>query len=249
VTGLQITPRRHRGIPVLSLQGRLDLAGATALLTTVAELARAGSRSLICDLAAMDDVSHDRMLTVFPAAARRIGAWPGHTLHLVGASPRIDHRLHRLRISRFLPVHRTLAEALPLAWSEGEATYRELMLVPDTRSPALARRCLAMLPPARPQPWPVGADVVVSELTTNAVRHVRAPFTLTLAGRPDELLIGVTDESRQEPVLRRPPADAGGGRGVQLVAALSTAWGVRLVHRGGKTVWARMSLTATPQAG
>jgi anti-anti-sigma regulatory factor len=234
---------------VLTLQGRLDLAGATALLTTVAGLSRAGSRSLICDLAEVDDLSHDRMLTVFPAAARRIGAWPGHTLHLVGASPRIDQRLDRLRISRFLPVHRTLEEALPLARSEDQATYRELTLVPDVRSPALARRCLATLPHVRPQPWPEGADLVVSELTTNAVRHVRSPFTLALAGRPDELLIGVTDASRQEPVLRTPRADAGGGRGVQIVAALSTAWGVRLVHHGGKTVWARMSLATTPQAG
>ena len=53
-------------------------------------------------------------------------------------------------------------------------------------------------------------------------------------------LYAVTDESRIVPVLPHPAACPGGGRGLHVVAALSRSWGVRLVHRRGKTVWARL---------
>jgi len=196
---------------------------------------------VIFDLTQLDGVLHDQLLTAFPAAARRIGAWPEHALHLAGASAGLDRRLDRLRISRFLPLHRTLDEALQAARHERRATYRELALSPEAHSPALARRYLAQLPSVGPQPWHEDAEVVVSELISNAVRHARAPITLALAQRTDELLIGVTDPSRQEPVLRPVRFDAAGGRGIQLVDILSTSWGVRLIHQGGKTVWARMA--------
>ena len=46
-------------------------------------------------------------------------------------------------------------------------------------------------------------------------------------------------DTRPGPVLRPAPIDpmAARGRGLQMVDALTTAWGVTL-HAGGKTVWA-----------
>jgi hypothetical protein len=240
VTEVQV--RWRRGVPVLAVHGLLNLSGATAILTAVEEQTHAGARSVVCDLTELDGVSDERLLTVFAAAQRRLGPWPEHALHLAGASPAVHHLLTRLAIDRFLSLYDTVDAALRIAQSEWGATYRELSLIPDEHSPALARGCLATLPPVGSTPWRDEAAVVVSELATNAVRHSRAAFTFALARRPTQLLIGVTDPSRQEPIMRPVHPGAFGGRGMQLVDALSDSWGVRLIHEGGKTVWARMSL-------
>ncbi|MFC6087382.1 ATP-binding protein [Sphaerisporangium aureirubrum] len=78
--------------------------------------------------------------------------------------------------------------------------------------------------------------VIVSELYTNAVRYGAAPITLRLrvAGR---CLSGeITDHGA---IFELPPhaaADDEHGRGLQIVAALSTGWGID-PHRVGKVVW------------
>jgi hypothetical protein len=75
-------------------------------------------------------------------------------------------------------------------------------------------------------------------LAGNALRHARSSFTVSLSLTDRDLLVAVTDASRHEPVLRSPGPSSTSGRGLQLVSALSSDWGVRLVHLEGKTVWA-----------
>ncbi|MBA4860541.1 ATP-binding protein [Streptomyces sp. PSKA54] len=124
---------------------------------------------------------------------------------------------------------------------------------PAPRSvPAARREVLATL-----AEWSVPPDasdtiaLIVSELSTNAVRHGRVPgrlFEVVLAYDGEKSVeIEVSDASRCRPVLPvlpgSPPAlDSESGRGLLLVAALSDAWEVR--DRGvGKTLWVRV-LTA-----
>lgn len=85
------------------------------------------------------------------------------------------------------------------------------------------------------------AEVVVSELVGNAVRHGQRRFLVSLAREHEAVRIGVTDPSPQVPLIRPGSDDAIGGRGMHLVAALSRRWGTRL-HDGGKTVWAELVL-------
>ncbi|MFC5805336.1 ATP-binding protein [Streptomyces formicae] len=91
------------------------------------------------------------------------------------------------------------------------------------------------------------AALIVAELTSNAVTHGRIPgrdFELRLLLSAPTLRIEVSD-TRGERVptapVTPPPADAETGRGLLLVVALATAWGVtdRVV---GKTVWAELTL-------
>jgi anti-sigma regulatory factor (Ser/Thr protein kinase) len=83
------------------------------------------------------------------------------------------------------------------------------------------------------------APQVLSELATNAALHARSSYTVELHLDEECLQIEVTDSSPRLPRMRRYAADATTGRGMGLVAALSSAWGTT-ANGTGKTVWARV---------
>jgi anti-sigma regulatory factor (Ser/Thr protein kinase) len=86
------------------------------------------------------------------------------------------------------------------------------------------------------------AQLVVSELATNAVLHAGTPFTvrLTLQGR--KVRLEVDDGVSRAPRERRFGPDATTGRGIGLVAEVSASWGVSM-RPGGKSVWCELSGT------
>jgi hypothetical protein len=99
------------------------------------------------------------------------------------------------------------------------------------------------------------ATLLVSELITNAVQHAGgvmnppadrtellgqvAPVMLGLSRRTSLVLIEVWDRD-QAPPLRRVADDAVGGRGLELVDALSKEWGCDILTTGGKIVWSAL---------
>ncbi|MFF3372606.1 SpoIIE family protein phosphatase [Streptomyces sp. NPDC002680] len=85
-------------------------------------------------------------------------------------------------------------------------------------------------------------ELVVSELVTNAIRYAGGPVGLRLI-REDVLICEVTDPSNTQPRLRRASTTDEGGRGLFLVAQLTTRWGCRY-GQTGKTIWAEQPLTA-----
>ncbi|WP_051831854.1 ATP-binding protein [Streptomyces violens] len=101
------------------------------------------------------------------------------------------------------------------------------------------------------------AELLVSELATNAVVHASGRYRLTLSLDIGTLRCEVADEQRQLP---RPPnrqaeskednghhenhaGAAESGRGLLLVDALSHRWGSRLIE-GGKEVWFELEIGA-----
>jgi anti-sigma regulatory factor (Ser/Thr protein kinase) len=87
------------------------------------------------------------------------------------------------------------------------------------------------------------AEIITSELVTNAVQHVcgngtkTIGVTLTHAGSPAVITVVVSDSSPQGPVRRDTPPGSEQGRGLQIVEALSAHWGWR--HEdGGKAIFA-----------
>ena len=80
--------------------------------------------------------------------------------------------------------------------------------------------------------------VMVSELTTNSVRHTRTTFTLEVDQSASEIYVAVTDTGPGNPTLRHPAPTESSGRGLQIVGALAHDWGVTHPSGdGGKTVW------------
>ncbi len=85
------------------------------------------------------------------------------------------------------------------------------------------------------------AEMVASELATNAVRHARSPFVVSLARDTATIRIAVRDASFQRPEhIVRDDCECG-GRGVRLVAALASEWGV-VEEVDGKSVWADVAI-------
>jgi anti-sigma regulatory factor (Ser/Thr protein kinase) len=85
------------------------------------------------------------------------------------------------------------------------------------------------------------AELIVSELVTNALEHgsagIPATVRIWLSSDGGSIAINVWDASPQPPVPKNAGADADSGRGLMIVAALSTDWGYSAADPG-KVVWA-----------
>ncbi|MEV6121754.1 SpoIIE family protein phosphatase [Streptomyces sp. NPDC052077] len=85
------------------------------------------------------------------------------------------------------------------------------------------------------------AELVVSELVTNAIRYGAPPIRLRLIHDGTILICEVSDSSHTAPHLRRARTWDEGGRGLLLVAQLTQRWGSRHTTEG-KTIWAELGL-------
>jgi serine phosphatase RsbU (regulator of sigma subunit) len=83
-------------------------------------------------------------------------------------------------------------------------------------------------------------EMLASELVANVVRHAKGPISLRLL-RSRSLVCEVFDGSLTTPRIRRASWTDEGGRGLQLVAALSDRWGTRYMTTG-KCIWTEQSL-------
>ncbi len=84
------------------------------------------------------------------------------------------------------------------------------------------------------------ALLIVSELVTNAITAGSATVELSLELSADCLLLRVHDQAPGLPAMGAPAPDAIGGRGLSIVDALSTEWGVQQADPG-KTTWAALA--------
>jgi anti-sigma regulatory factor (Ser/Thr protein kinase) len=87
------------------------------------------------------------------------------------------------------------------------------------------------------------AELIVSELFTNSVRHAREPHGRLIGTRFERLACGVRievhDANDRKPERQEAATDAESGRGLVLVDSLTGGhWGVSSREGVGKMVWA-----------
>lgn len=83
--------------------------------------------------------------------------------------------------------------------------------------------------------------LVASELATNAITHADSGYRLRLSLNDSGLRVDVIDSGDGTPEPQPPSWTAEHGRGLLLVDALTTAWGLEVVPDGGKLVWAELA--------
>jgi CheY-like chemotaxis protein len=121
-----------------------------------------------------------------------------------------------------------------------------MRLGPDARDVASARQFVV----DRCTEWgrPSVADdaaIVVSELVSNALVHVRSSCELTIGLRGDVLRLDVVDHAGGMPDLQAATDSDEHGRGLLLVSMLCAAWGSE-PRDDGKIVWAELRAEASP---
>jgi anti-sigma regulatory factor (Ser/Thr protein kinase) len=89
------------------------------------------------------------------------------------------------------------------------------------------------------------AELMISELATNCIRHERMSFYVTISRLPSQIRVEVTDSGSGVPTMRSPGPNDPSGRGLQIVDMLSTEWGIEPEVPAGKTVW--FSLMVEPR--
>lgn len=85
--------------------------------------------------------------------------------------------------------------------------------------------------------WLARAQLVVGELVNNAVRHGGGCLSLDVQAHDGRVFVGAADGSSVVPRTRKP--DDRGGRGLVLIEAFTSRWGVH-DHEGGKRVWVEL---------
>ena len=121
----------------------------------------------------------------------------------------------------------------------------EVVVALDARAPGAARnfvvRCLKRRVVASALD---SAELVVSELVTNSLRHGGAPMdevVVSVELMPDWFRVGVQDSGSHAVIAAQPPdLETGGGFGLNLVQMLSERWGVERLAVGGTQVWAQL---------
>ena len=125
--------------------------------------------------------------------------------------------------------------------SAGPPYSATISLPPDASAAAIARRFVEdNRDHLRPE-LIEDTQLLVSEIVTNAVLHGRPDITLKVRIDPPGIGIAVSDFGEDLPKRTPdlPPADQPSGRGLLIVDALSSAWGIEANRNAlpGKIVW------------
>jgi anti-anti-sigma factor len=238
----------HRpAVAVLRPRGDLDSYSAhdlrSAVLDCLADLPDAVVVDA-ADLVVLDDVA----LTMLASIAQQSERWPGARIMLAGAAATLLAAAERMGVLRTVdtcPDVESAAGQFPadIAWR------RHAGIAADRDAPGVARTAVAQF--CTDHRVGAGGDdaaaqLVASELVTNAVVHAGTPIDLTLklaggnlqiavrdGGGGRARLAGITDESAES------------GRGLLLVDALAQLWG-NFQPGSGKVVWATVRVRPWP---
>lgn len=121
-------------------------------------------------------------------------------------------------------------------------THEVRDLEPSGFAPAQARRVVReVVTPLVPPDVVHTAELLVSELVTNAITHGTGMVRLSIDCADHTLSVSVSDDEPMPPRVQPELPLAVGGRGLRMIEALASAWGVRAHdNKPGKDVWFRL---------
>lgn len=228
------------GDSVLFAEGVLDGSTYLGLRDAVVKAALSEPRGVIIDVTALM-VPASSAWSVFTSARWQVSTWPDVPVLLVCAHGEGRTAIRRSGITRYVPVHEDLVEAVHALDDRSQPTRRRARaeLAPVYGSLRQSRRLV--------NDWltvwklrelvPVTATVTTVFVENALVHTVSAPV-LILEHCRELVTVAVEDTSAAIPQRREDPLlGADIVSGLAIVAALSRSWGSSSTPNG-KTVWA-----------
>ena len=230
-------------IAVVRLTGELTPAAAAVARRALADALLEEPTSVIVDLTgltAIDEVA----VQVFTGMAAQAAEWPGASLLLCAPPGPVAGAIRRAGDP--LPVYAEFGEALAAAAADPVPRRARQRLAPTVDAPREARELVADtcdewgLPESA-----VAAEIIASELVTNAVRHAGTAIDLRMTLRDHQLRVSVHDRNGQPARLQTPSEADDHGRGLLIIDAVATSWG-NVPVADGKVVWASVRVPPAP---
>jgi len=240
---LHVERERTIDLIVLRFTGQLSVRSAPAarreILKSLSDVGR-----VVVDVTEFGLVNVERV-TLLPGVLAAAGGWPSARLavgHPQGAHLAAARRAHRADLLHFYPATEAGVRQVD---DRPRRVQREQAVGADPAASGAARRFLLQTA----HDWELPSDLtevaqlVVSELVSNAVEHAGTASTVRLELSDSCLKISVRDGSVVQPVPRPLDMVSFRGRGLPLIDQISEEWGI-LDHPDGKTVWAKLSVPA-----
>jgi len=225
---------------VVRLRGPLSLSTAPRIGNLLVKLLAEG-RPVLADLSRLRS-GWAPAVEIFPMAVRAGGGWPIARLVLFGADAELTRSMQAVRVPERVPLVADEVAALARMHDRPEVVHRHLSLPNLPASARTARHAVD----AACHDWcvphiAVDLALITEELVVNAVEHTGAAPRMTITLKAREVTVSVRDDLPFP--APRPQLSCVGrpcGRGLQVVTALATHWGVTQ-HEDGKTVWATVT--------
>ena len=251
VCGTWVTAAASGGLRPVAVRraGWVDLRGHGPGVPADDRIGLGPGDALVVTAAPADGALLESLLVVAGGTAQEIAAGAGQPRVIALAVPRttgeeatgrVEHATGVAIADLSLPGY-PLGDQQPDLWQHPPAPPREarLRLCPDTSEVAQVRRLLRRLLSS----WRLDdlveegdVELLATEIATNAVRHAGTEATVTVCYLGDRIRVEVGDRSSALPRIRTPDGSRAGGRGLPLVDALSSSWGV-IEAADGKRVW------------
>lgn len=221
--------------------GTLDQANAATLTRRLCvELSAHGA--VVAEVSGLH-VAHGAAVHAFADALTEAGEWPDVRLALAGPDDATARLLTGSRVDRRVIVRPDVVSATAALAERPDVVRSGWHFDVSEHAPGTARSHVRRVC----ERWSVdvevreAAEIVVTELVTNAVEHAASRSVVEVERRTSSFRMTVRDfDTSALPEATLPPPSSSRGRGLAMVAAVSREWGVHH-HADGKTVWAEMA--------
>jgi anti-anti-sigma regulatory factor/anti-sigma regulatory factor (Ser/Thr protein kinase) len=243
--------QRRYPVAVATLHGTLDRSTATDALAALQEcVADEQPVGLVIDLTHLAAAARSGLASL-ATLARSTHRWPGTEVAVSGARPEVGRMVSDLARPGALAFFPRADDALAAEYRRPLPPRVRVELRPTAQAPEQGRELVAQacrqwrLPRLRRL-----AQLLASELVTNAVVHAGTTLSLTVRQVGTTLQVAVRDGDPR--LVHRPPPAPGSpplpladtSRGLLLLETLADDWGC-VPTSDGKVVWASMAPSPT----
>jgi len=229
------------GLVTIRARGDLDILGASSLRTSILKWLAEHPLCVIIDLTKIE-LRDEIPLLVLPAMARRSDTAP--ILVIIDPATRTGRAIDKC-LSHHIAVFKNEITAVAAAATAHPGSRRRLHLhlLSELTSPARARDLVGQACKMWGLPQLAGAaQLIISELVTNAIRHARSDLEVTVALGEQYLHLHVRDRDPRIPrIFTADSPHPDHSRGMKLVDGLASGWGTTL-RPYGKSVWATLKI-------